>query len=276
MQFCARLGIPVVSVTARARMDRRELLGHWALQGGETRWIDGPALLAWKHGWTLLINEFSAAPADMWVSCNDILEGLPLDNGATGELVVPHPMTRVIVTDNTRGHSSEIDEGFFGRQIQDRSVIDRFWHMRMEGLGEAEEASLLAATADQDWLAEFEPEVLDRLFKALARLGADSRAAAQAQAIGFESRAVPLSFRVLSRMRNMMLDAARMPAASDDDPLRRIIRTSLTEALDSTAREAAETMAVTAIGNLIHEMRLSRARMVLKNAAGSALKAASV
>ena len=276
MQFCARLGIPVVSVTARARMDRRELLGHWALQGGETRWIDGPALLAWKHGWTLLINEFSAAPADMWVSCNDILEGLPLDNGATGELVVPHPMTRVIVTDNTRGHSSEIDEGFFGRQIQDRSVIDRFWHMRMEGLGEAEEASLLAATADQDWLAEFEPEVLDRLFKALARLGADSRAAAQAQAIGFESRAVPLSFRVLSRMRNMMLDAARMPATSDDDPLRRIIRTSLTEALDSTAREAAETLAVTAIGNLIHEMRVSRARMVLKNATGSALKAASV
>ena len=253
MQFCARLGIPVVSVTARARMDRRELLGHWALQGGETRWIDGPALLAWKHGWTLLINEFSATPADMWVSCNDILEGLPLDNGATGELVVPHSMTRVIVTDNTRGHSSEIDEGFFGRQIQDRSVM-----------------------ADQDWLAEFEPEVLDRLFKALARLGADSRAAAQAQAIGFESRAVPLSFRVLSRMRNMMLDAARMPAASDDDPLRRIIRTSLTEALDSTAREAAETLAVTAIGNLIHEMRVSRARMVLKNATGSALKTASV
>lgn len=122
----------------------------------------------------------------------------------------------------------------------------------------------------------FEPEVLDRLFKALARLGADSRAAAQAQAIGFESRAVPLSFRVLSRMRNMMLDAARMPAASDDDPLRRIIRTSLTEALDSTAREAAETLAVTAIGNLIHEMRVSRARMVLKNATGSARKAASV
>ena len=77
-------------------------------------------------------------------------------------------------------------------------------------------------------------------------------------------------------MRNMMLDAARMPAASDDDPLRRIIRTSLTEALDSTAREAAETLAVTAIGNLIHEMRVSRARTVLKNATGSALKAASV
>lgn len=275
MQFCARLGMPVVSVTARARMDRRELIGHWALQGGETRWIDGPALLAWKHGWVLLINEFSAAPADMWVSCNDILEGLPLDNGATGELVFPHPMTRVIVTDNTRGHSSEIDEGFFGRQIQDRSVIDRFWHMRMEGLGEAEESSLLASTADQGWLEEFEPEVLERVFAALARLGADSRAAATAQAIGFESRAVPVSFRVLSRMRDMMLDAARMPAAPEDDVLRRIIRTSLTEALDATAREAAETMAVTAIGNLVHELRLSRARRVLKFASGADLKAKS-
>ena len=272
LQFCARLGMPVVSVTARARMDRRELIGHWALQRGETRWIDGPALMAWKHGWVLLINEFSAAPADMWVSCNDILEGLPLDNGATGELVNPHPMTRVFVTDNTRGHSSEIDEGFFGRQIQDRSVIDRFWHMRMEGLGEAEESSLLAATADQDWLEEFEPEVLERLFAALARLGADSRAAASAQAIGFESRAVPVSFRVLSRMRNMMLDAARMPTAPGEDALRRIIRTSLTEALDATAREAAETMAVTAIGNLVHDLRVSRARRVLKFASGADVK----
>lgn len=275
MQFCARLGMPVVSVTARARMDRRELIGHWALKSGETCWIDGPALQAWKHGWVLLINEFSAAPADMWVSCNDILEGLPLDNGATGELVFPHPMTRVIVTDNTRGHSSEIDEGFFGRQIQDRSVIDRFWHMRMEGLGEPEESGLLLKTASLDMLDGFDAGILKRLCDALARLGADSRAASAAQAIGFESHAVPVSFRVLSRMRDMMLDAARMPMAPADDVLRRIVRTSLTEALDSTAREAAETMAVTALGNLIHEMRVSRARRILETAEGSVKESTS-
>ena len=67
----------------------------------------------------------------------------------------------------------------------------------------------------------------------------------------------------------MMLDAARMPAASDDDPLRRIIRTSLTEALDSTAREAAETLAVTAIAMawlidscVLDFMRLNLARLL--------------
>lgn len=260
MQFCARLGIPVVSVTARARMDRRELIGHWAVKGGETVWIDGPALLAWKYGWVLLINEFSAAPADMWVSCNDILEGLPLDNGATGELIQPQPMTRVIVTDNTRGHSSEIDDGFFGRQIQDRSVIDRFWHLRMEGLSPTEEAMLLAKTAPQNLTVGFSDEALKALYNALARLGADSRSQAQTQTIGFESHIVPFSHRVLIRLRDMLLDAATQPGGEQASALvRRLTRIALAESLDSTASEAAQTLAETTIGDLVHDLRVSRA-----------------
>lgn len=263
MQFCARLGVPVVSVTARARMDRRELIGHWAVKGGETVWIDGPALLAWKYGWVLLINEFSAAPADMWVSCNDILEGLPLDNGATGELVHPQPMTRVIVTDNTRGHSSEIDDGFFGRQIQDRSVIDRFWHLRMEGLTPDEEAKLLAKTAPQDLIEGFEDNALAALYSALARIGADSRSQAQTQTIGFESHVVPFSHRVLQRLRDMLLDAATQPGGENASAqVRRLTRIALAESLDSTASEAAQTLAETTIGDLVHDLRVARAKAI--------------
>lgn len=259
LQFCARLGMPVVSVTARARMDRRELIGHWAVKGGETVWIDGPALLAWKYGWVLLINEFSAAPADMWVSCNDILEGLPIDVNATGDVVPRHPMTRVIVTDNTRGHASDIEEGFFGRQIQDRSVIDRFWHHRMEGLREDEEAALLARTAPEALTTGFDEERLTRLYRALAHMGADSRAASRTRAVGFETHAVPLSHRVLSRLRDMLLDAAGQPFDPADDIVRRLMRTALAEALDATAREAAEALAVTTIGDLVPQLRKSRA-----------------
>lgn len=259
MQFCARLGVPVVSVTARARMDRRELIGHWSVKGGETVWVDGPALLAWKYGWVLLINEFSAAPADMWVSCNDILEGLPLDNEATGELVQPHPMTRVIVTDNTRGHSAEIDEGFFGRQIQDRSVIDRFWHLRMEGLTPDEEAKLLAKTAPQGLIEGFADDALKALYRALAQMGADSRSQAQTQAIGFESHVVPFSHRVLKRLRDMLLDAARQPGGENANAqVRCLTRIALAESLDSTASEAAQTLAETTIGDLVHSLRASR------------------
>ena len=259
MQFCARLGVPVVSVTARARMDRRELIGHWSVKGGETVWIDGPALLAWKHGWVLLINEFSAAPADMWVSCNDILEGLPLDNGATGELVHPHPMTRVIVTDNTRGHSSEIDDGFFGRQIQDRSVIDRFWHLRMEGLTAEEEARLLGKTAPQSLTQGFSEDALIALYTALARLGADSRTQAKTQTIGFESHLVPFSHRVLQRFRDMLLDAAHQSDGESPGALvRRLTRIAMAESLDAKASEAAQALAETTIGDLVHELRLTR------------------
>ncbi|MDY4162019.1 MAG: AAA family ATPase [Sutterella sp.] len=257
LQFCARLGMPVVSVTARARMDRRELIGHWSVRGGETVWVDGPALLAWKFGWVLLINEFSAAPADMWVSCNDILEGLPIDNEATGLLVERHPMTRVIVTDNTRGHSAEIDDGFFGRQIQDRSVIDRFWHLRMEGLAEADEARLLEAETPEHLRAVHRPETLARLCRALAKAGADSRAAARTQAIGFESHAVPLSFRTLTRLRDMILASAAEGGESGREGLLRLVRTAFTEALDSTARETAETLLVTAIGRIPGDLRRS-------------------
>ena len=264
MQFCARLGVPVVSVTARARMDRRELIGHWAVKGGETVWIDGPALLAWKYGWVLLINEFSASPADMWVSCNDILEGLPLDNGATGELVQPHPMTRVMVTDNTRGHSSEIEDGFFGRQIQDRSVIDRFWHLRMEGLNPTEEAKLLAKTAPLSLADGFGVDALDALYRALARLGADSRTQSESQTLGFESHAVAFSHRVLQRLRDMLLDAAQQPGGTEapNALVRRLTRMAIAESLDSTASEAAQALAETTIGDLVHELRLSRAKAI--------------
>ena len=143
-QFCARLGMPVVSVMARPRMDRRELIGRWVMDEKGMRWVDGPAALCWRYGWILLINEFSCAGPELWVSCNDILEGLPLELDQVGRVLPRHPEARVIITDNTRGASSEAaDEGFLGRRLQDRSTVDRFWHLRMEGLNEYEETALL-------------------------------------------------------------------------------------------------------------------------------------
>lgn len=247
LQFAARLGLPVVTVTARARMDRRELIGHWTVAAGETRWVDGPAVTAWRNGWLLLINEFSAAPADVWVSCNDILEGSAIDIADTGEVVRRHPLTRVIVTDNTRGHSSEIDEGFFGRQIQDRSVIDRFWHMRMEGLSEEDEARLLKKTAGPALSRPYDADTVARLCRALAKAGADSRKSAADAAIGFDNRAVAISHRALARLRDMILSTA---VNAERPALQTLCRLALTEALDSSAREAAETLITTAVAGL--------------------------
>lgn len=253
MQFCARLGLPAVSVTARARMDRRELIGHWSAAGGSTFWTDGPAALAWKHGWVLIVNEFSAAPADVWVSCNDLLEGLPLDNGATGELIERHPMARVIVTDNTRGHSSEISEGYFGRQIQDRSVMDRFWHLRIEGLAEEDEAELLAESAPAALTAGFDPDGVRRLCRALAKAGADSRAASEREALGFAAKAVPFSHRTLMRLRDLLLASAR--GGADSLGVIGCARTAFTGSLGALARETAERLLEAALGNILGDLR---------------------
>lgn len=262
MQFCARLGVPVVSVTARARMDRRELIGHYVVRDHATVWQDGPATMAWRYGWTLIINEFSTAPADMWVSCNDILEGLPLDNDATGEVILRHPDTRVIVTDNTRGHTVEIEEGFYGRQVQDRSVIDRFWHLRMESHTEEMAARLLMAGIDESVRQTFDERSLERLCTMLARAGRDSLSAARTQTIGFQSCAVPISLRALMRLRDMVLAAASENWGNDDSGLllRELIRMSFTEALDETARETAEGLLMTALGNIVGLLRQAQRR----------------
>ncbi len=249
LQFCARLNTPVVTVMGRARLDRRELLGHYALVDGNTIWVDGPATLAWRYGWVLLINEFSAAPADLWVSCNDILEGSPLDCDATGERIVPHPLTRVIITDNTRGHA-DIEEGLFGRQVQDRSVIDRFWHLRLEGLSEAEEAELLLAETPAALTRYFTERELRRLAGLLAHAAADSRTRSTQNAIGFEARDISLSHRAIKRLFVILLMKVLDSSLSDGEAIRSAIRMAFTESVDRVSREAVETLLLTQLGRI--------------------------
>lgn len=255
-QFCARLGMPVVSVMARPRMDRRELIGRWVMDEKGMRWVDGPAALCWRYGWILLINEFSCAGPELWVSCNDILEGLPLELDQVGRVLPRHPEARVIITDNTRGASGEAaDEGFLGRRLQDRSTIDRFWHLRMEGLNEYEETALLVATLRRDWKEALPPEVLSDLCVRLARVGADSRAAAKKTSMAFENASVAVSHRVLRRVRDILCSLLLGEAGKMNDPIRSAVRLAFSEALGAVEREAVETLFVTTLGNFIDEAR---------------------
>lgn len=122
---------------------------------------------------------------------------------------------------------------------------------------------LLAKTAPQNLTVGFSDEALKALYNALARLGADSRSQAQTQTIGFESHIVPFSHRVLIRLRDMLLDAATQPGGEQASALvRRLTRIALAESLDSTASEAAQTLAETTIGDLVHDLRVSRAMSI--------------
>lgn len=129
MQFLARVNAPAVTLTCRRRMDKYELIGSYSSQDGKLVWVDGPALIAWRTGAVLVINEMTSAPADVWVACNDLLEGDSIVVDRTGEVVPRHPNTRVIFTDNRPlGDGGETDQ-YLGRNAQDASVLDRCWHI---------------------------------------------------------------------------------------------------------------------------------------------------
>ena len=129
MQFLARVNASAVTLTCRRRMDKYELIGSYSSQDGKLVWVDGPALIAWRTGAVLVINEMTSAPADVWVACNDLLEGDAIVVDRTGEVVPRHANTRVIFTDNRPlGDGNETDQ-YLGRNAQDASVLDRCWNI---------------------------------------------------------------------------------------------------------------------------------------------------
>lgn len=205
-QFCARLTLPVVNVMARPRMDRRELLGRYIMGPNGMVWQDGPATLAWRHGWVLVISEFSCAGPDFWVTCNDILEGLALDNDVTGRVIPRHPCTRVIITDNTRGlASTAAKRGFLGRKMQDRSTMDRFWHIYETGLTQNEESRHLFLSTSDDDRRKVDTKWLRRLCRRLAIAGQSSRNKSDRRLVGFTKQNIRVSHRVLCRMRDILI-----------------------------------------------------------------------
>ncbi|MDO5531742.1 AAA family ATPase [Sutterella sp.] len=254
LQFCARLSVPVVCFTARPRMGRRELIGRWVLGKDGMVWVDGPATLAWRHGWLFIVNESSAAPAETWVSANDLLEGLALENDQTGEVIPRHPMARIVFTDNCRGHATETDSGYLGRQMQDRSVIDRMWHIRMEGLTETEEASVLANAVPRALRGAAGDLVVNEIASFMAQAGAATRESSKSDTLGFRSRTIALSHRALSRMTTMSLSHVTGATPEVPDPLAWIADAAVGNALDRPVRDALVTYLKTLFGERLTEM----------------------
>lgn len=258
LEFCARVSQPVVVYTARPRMDRRELVGRWVMGKNGMTWVDGPATLAWRHGWLLLVNEVSTAPAEIWVSANDLLEGRALENEQTGEVIPRHPLARIVFTDNLRGHSSDAEPGYFGRNRMDRSVIDRLWHVRLEGLKGEEEARVLLNEIRADLglpsTQALEDTALE-IAKFLARAGEETRLKASTETMGFATRSIALSHRALRRMGILMLRYATGLAPVSSDGLEWAADVAVGHALDRSVRDALITYLRTVFGSRLEEMR---------------------
>ncbi|WP_289185611.1 AAA family ATPase [uncultured Parasutterella sp.] len=252
-QFCARVRAPVIAMTARTRLDRTDLIGHYVIDKDKSmRFVDGPLTRAWRRGFVFLVNEMSAAPGDLWLSVNELLEGAPLFIEATGEVIERHPRTRIVMTDNIRGLCDDEKGSYVGRFVQDPAVMDRCWKMRMDYMdADSEIALILSSTPEvqcvgissSDWKREFAV----RLRKSAERVreaycGMDPTVSVDAT----------ISTRVLMRFRDLLLLSYRSKAmgCSHREAVRKALRISLTDCLDSTSASVIEKLVEAELGNI--------------------------
>lgn len=124
-QVCARLHIPVQSVTCGGSTEYMDLVGQWTLQNGSTVWIDGPLTKAMRNGHVLILNEIDLVDPSELANLNAVLEGAALViNQKNAELVRPHPSFRLVATSNSNGSGS--DGMYVGVQRQNLAFLDRF------------------------------------------------------------------------------------------------------------------------------------------------------
>ncbi|ATD82087.1 cobaltochelatase CobS [Desulfovibrio desulfuricans] len=125
-QLAARLNYSVFEVTGHGRLEFADLVGHLTVKNGSMTFEYGPLALAMRYGALLLINEIDLTSPEIAAGLNSVLDGSPLciaENG--GELIVPHPMFRLVATANTNGGGD--DTGLYqGTQRQNLAWLDRF------------------------------------------------------------------------------------------------------------------------------------------------------
>jgi MoxR-like ATPase len=123
-QVAAKLNRECIRVNISIETDEDDLIGGNTLQDGNVVYREGPVIMAMRRGAVLLIDEIDRG-SNKLMCMQSILEGKPLFNKKTGEIVRPAPGFTVVATANTKGRGTE-DGRFIAAQILDEAFLERF------------------------------------------------------------------------------------------------------------------------------------------------------
>ena len=160
-QACAKHRRPFFRAQITKDTTSEELVGSYSLINGNTVWVDGPILKAYRSGGILLLDEIDLNPSLMVLQ--GVLESKPLYVFQTGELVRPAKGFQVFATGNTKGDGSSFE--YVGTTSLNKAFLERFdWIIEQKIPSVAAERKII-----EKWLGVSDIEVpsasLDTLFK---------------------------------------------------------------------------------------------------------------
>lgn len=162
-QFCARLNIPLMSITGGPGLDETYLMGSKTIEDGSVKSVDGIISYCLRHGIAVLIDEICAIKPSVLLSINDVTNGdevitlkhhgldPTMDPAALaaveGSMTIKrHKRFRIFATDNTGGKIAR-DPRYVGVFTQNNSSRSRWTCFKMSFMKPARELkALLGAT----------------------------------------------------------------------------------------------------------------------------------
>ena len=160
-QACAKHRRPFFRAQITKDTTSEELVGSYSLINGNTVWVDGPILKAYRSGGVLLLDEIDLNPSLMVLQ--GVLENKPLYVFQTGELVHPAAGFQIFATGNTKGDGSSFE--YVGTTSLNKAFLERFdWIVEQKIPSIAVERKIV-----EKWLSvnslKVPSDTLDTLFK---------------------------------------------------------------------------------------------------------------
>ncbi len=145
-QYAARMNREVLRVGCHGRMEFSELVGSQSLtrdaEGGVvTSYRDGSLVRAMRRGSILLLDEANFLHPTVVGGLNGVLDGAPLRNEDTGEVIHPAPGFRIATTGNPE------DSNYRGVNRQNMALLDRYVVLNVDYLEPKVESLILHKAA---------------------------------------------------------------------------------------------------------------------------------